>query len=428
MGQHFQRGQILFDLKRYAEAIAEYRLNLAEDATCVVSRANIASSLFNLNRLAEAADAARDAISSAPEYAHSYYVLACVHDRMGKGESALRDINEAIRLAPSALYFFKLAGFHYAAKQFKNAFAATTSALELDANFTSALLLRASILRSLDQTAESEQILQELLRSDPENAAVHQAIGNIALQQRDNQAAWNFLHNAAQIDPVGHLSLDKLAAAQGRKIWPICVIDQALRQLEAWKSFRRWAFVACLTTCALFARLLANPTSSFATYSFIVTFVVIANLMLILWSPWMLDVPAALLEKLRNRRQHHYGWGDFFGRDFRRILGILLIAVIPVSFLAIQTAMSPALTFAMAIIVVNYELQFSIKNAFPKYGFIALISASALVWCIAMFGADLIVAHPFSAIGLWTIVVAASASGPLYFRPLATRHLASTTN
>ncbi|HEX6962654.1 MAG TPA: tetratricopeptide repeat protein [Lacipirellula sp.] len=423
MGRHFERGRALFALKRYREAIAEYQQELADEPSCVASQTNIAASLLNLKKFDEAETALRDAVSIDPAYPHTYYIAARIREHQGDLPGALAAIQDGIGRAPSALFFYEYARLLFVARRLEDAFAATTSALEIDPQFERALMLRADILNYLGRADEAERLLRFLLELNPENAAVHNAAGKLSLTQRQNSAAWDFLNSAAQIDPVAHLSLNELAAAQGRQLWPISVIDRGLRKLQTWKPIRRWMFVACVSTVGIVASRLAHGRSAAAMAIVSFAFVVAANAFLIIWLPAVLDIPAAILAKLRNRRQFHYGWRECLKRDLPKAVAVLLLAVAPASVFAVYTAMSPALSFAMAIIVVNYESQFSLVPAFPKYGLLLLVVSAPLIVSVARSGSGLIFDNPIGAIALWCAVVVISAIGPLYLRTLASRRI-----
>jgi predicted Zn-dependent protease len=426
MGRHFERGRALFALKRYREAIAEYQQELAVDPTCVASQTNIAASLLNLKEFDEAETALRNAVSINPAYPHTYYIAARLREHKGDLPGALTAIQNGIGREPSALFFYEYARLLVVNKRPEEAFAATTSALEIDPQFERALMLRADILNSLDRPEEAERILRFLLELNPENAAVHNAAGKLSLTQRRNDDAWDFLSSATQIDPVAQLSLNDMAAAQGRQIWPISLVDRSLRTLQAWKPIRRWMFVACVSTVGIVAARLAHGRSAAATAVVSFAFVLAANAFLIMWLPMVLDIPAAILAKLRHRRRFHYRWRDFLKSDLPKAVAVLLLAVAPASVFAVYTAMSPALSFAMAIIVVNYELQFSIMPAFPKYGLFLLVASAPLIMSVARLCSGLIFDNPIGAIALWCAVLVISATGPLCLRPLASRRITVT--
>jgi Tfp pilus assembly protein PilF len=87
-------------MDRIAEAEAELRRAQALDASLADPPYTLAVLLWQTNRPAEAADAARTALSRRPDYPEAHFLLGTILRQQGDLESAAREFREAIRHDP----------------------------------------------------------------------------------------------------------------------------------------------------------------------------------------------------------------------------------------------------------------------------------------------------------------------------------------
>ena len=73
---HFQRAVLLFQQDRFAEAIGELHLQLAEEADDPAAHSLLALCLARLEKYGEATEHAQRAIHLAPDFPRGFYVLA----------------------------------------------------------------------------------------------------------------------------------------------------------------------------------------------------------------------------------------------------------------------------------------------------------------------------------------------------------------
>ena len=213
MGIHYDRGQALFSLERYADSIAEYQQELALNPQCAASKANIAAALVNLKRYFEAKQTAHEVLGISPDYAYAHYVLSFVESNDGSDSPALRAIGEALRIQPAARFLCRRGWLLRAQGRHAECLEATSEALALDARHQETLVLRARTLDALGRHDEAAEILRSALAINPENPDAHQALGAVALAYGDPAEALDALREARRISPVEHHDRDRILDA-----------------------------------------------------------------------------------------------------------------------------------------------------------------------------------------------------------------------
>lgn len=283
MGMHFDRGQALFELKRYQEAIVEYQQELAEQSGCVYSKANIASCLINLGRLTEAREAVRETLALAPEYGFAFYLLSFLEPKGGGDSPALRAIDEAVRLEPTVVrnvvrrgWLLREQGRHAECLE------TTTRALELDPRNVDALVLRAKALEALGRPDDAAATLREALVIDPEDPDAHLALGNVALACGDPAEALDALREARRISPVKHNNREKILDALARRIWPFRQIDALMKWWRRRSPVVRWAVWSAVFTSLLLLHAVVRPTNRYPSPPLTVLYLLLVNGLLFL--------------------------------------------------------------------------------------------------------------------------------------------------
>jgi Tfp pilus assembly protein PilF len=261
MGIHFDRGQALFALQRYQEAVVEYQQELAEHPECVYSKANIASSLINLGKFADARVAVQETLAQAPEYGFAFYLLSFVEPKGGGESPALRAINEAVRLEPTVVRNVTRLGWLLREQGRHGACLETTErSLALDPRHVDTLVLRAKTLETLGQPDEAAAVLREALAINPEDPDAHLALGQVALACGDAGEALEALREARRISPVKHHQREKILDAYARRVWLFWQIDAMVKWFWRQGRLKRWAIPATLCTAVLAVQAVVKPT------------------------------------------------------------------------------------------------------------------------------------------------------------------------
>ncbi|GAB4251405.1 MAG: hypothetical protein Kow00129_12250 [Thermoleophilia bacterium] len=93
-------GNLLFDQRRYLEAVDYYRQSLAIEPSNPDVRNDMGIALQMVGHYEEAEDAFRTAIRYAPRHGPAYYNLGYLLARLGRTQAAVTALQQAIELAP----------------------------------------------------------------------------------------------------------------------------------------------------------------------------------------------------------------------------------------------------------------------------------------------------------------------------------------
>jgi tetratricopeptide (TPR) repeat protein len=318
MGIHFDRGQALFALQRYQEAVVEYQAELAQEPGCVYSKANIASCLINLGKFSDARAAVQDTLSQAPEYGFAYYLLSFLESKGGVESPALRAINEAVRLEPTVVRNVARLGWLLREQgRHSECLETTQRALALDPRHVDTLVLRAKTLEALGQPADAAATLRAALAIDPEDPDAHLALGNVALACGDPGEALNALREARRISPVKHHHRDKILEALARRASPFRKVYSLRKAFVNFGPITRWAIVASICTALLCVHAVVKPNSLAPDPVLTILYIVLANVLLfVLLTPFY----AMLVVRVVARRELDYRWNDVVGDNCQAIV------------------------------------------------------------------------------------------------------------
>jgi tetratricopeptide (TPR) repeat protein len=341
MGVHFDRGRALFALKRYADAIAEYQQELAEEPNCCASQANIAAALINLGRTDEARRNVEQTLAMAPNYAYAHYLRSFIESNTGLNSVALQAIAEAIRLDQSALNFTRRATLLRLQNRHAECLAACEEALARDARFQPALLLQARALQSLDRPDEAAEVLRLALALNPEDPDAHEALGSVALATGDPAEALDALREARRIDPIQHHDREKILDAYARRMWPFRSIDLALKRYARLSPFTRWVLEAAALTVLIATLIATAPNMHVTSPSATLGFLAASNVLLFV--SLARHYPQTII-RLTKRRELDLRWWQVIGECMFALI-VLLSAHVCISLFAMLLSIMPGVAY-----------------------------------------------------------------------------------
>ena len=150
----------------------------------------------------EAAVAAREAVSAAPDDAQAHRWLAAAQAAQGEREAAMDSLNRALRLAPDdADLHFQRAGLLLGTGQVQAAQSALEQSAVLDPNQFGAWILQAQLALGRNDLAEAERLQRLAARIDSGHPWVRTIEGSLALRRGDVEAAQKILAAAAERAP-----------------------------------------------------------------------------------------------------------------------------------------------------------------------------------------------------------------------------------
>ncbi|MBU1862463.1 MAG: tetratricopeptide repeat protein [Candidatus Omnitrophica bacterium] len=132
-------GAVLYDLKRFDDAIVELRQAIQLRPGFVAAHYNLATAYFALNRFSDAAEAYHEAIELLPDFIDAYYFLAQCYNQMGEFNQAVKILERVIELQRDHIYaHYGLANNLFASKKMKRALYHYERVLEIDPTFPEA--------------------------------------------------------------------------------------------------------------------------------------------------------------------------------------------------------------------------------------------------------------------------------------------------
>ncbi len=248
MGRHYQRGLVLFELKRFREAAAEFTAELGEWPDCPSSHGMLGACLANLCELQAAEESCGRAIALAPDSYYAYYVLGLIRLAQREPGNAERLFREAARLELAPNVLCEIAKLEHASHLFEACLNTVSIVLQRDPHYAEALVIVSKCLASMGHSADAKKVLLDGLSHDAENPTLHRALGDVALKAGDLSEAVGHLVEARRISPIEHNDRSLLAAAYGRYCFPINHISNLLLWMQNLSITRRWTIVTVLAS------------------------------------------------------------------------------------------------------------------------------------------------------------------------------------
>jgi tetratricopeptide (TPR) repeat protein len=195
-------GNLWHEQGKLAAAIAQYQLALAQQPNSLETLNNLATTLRDARRPADAALYCRRALAVDPTCAEAYVNLGLVLHDEGQSDEALNAIRHALELRPTLAAAHNALGTVLEAQEdHLGAVAAFREAVRLAPQFAAAYNNLASSLKSLGKNREAIVCFEEALRINSQMAEAHNGLG-AALQadDQDDEALASF-QRAIEINP-----------------------------------------------------------------------------------------------------------------------------------------------------------------------------------------------------------------------------------
>lgn len=165
---YYNRGLLLFKLKKYVEALESYTKALEIDK------------------------------SSSKAYAARAIAFQALDDK----ENAIKDINKALQIDPrNAGYFYQRADFYYRNGAYENAMADADMSIRLDGRFSPAYLLTAKLQILQEQFEAAMNNLDQAIELDPDNCNAYYSRGFLKYMLGNTVDAEMDFNSAMSRDP-----------------------------------------------------------------------------------------------------------------------------------------------------------------------------------------------------------------------------------
>ena len=209
-----ERGMVLLDLGRAAEAERHFREALATDPSNPQLLVCLAQALNDQERYAEARDAARKALTAAPDHLGGLLILAAALAGLRDFEPALEANQRGLQIAPELPQLHRQQGaILIAQERSSEALVPLERAQALDPeNSLTAALIGAALLNER-RFPEAEKAVADALRLDPDNPEAHRVRGLLTLRQGGGKRAVDAHRTALRLDPTDPGFREDLAVA-----------------------------------------------------------------------------------------------------------------------------------------------------------------------------------------------------------------------
>lgn len=202
MNPQLQKGLLLLDQQRWADALAEFSKVLVETPYDHMALSWSAICLSNLDRLDEAEARANEAIHAAPAADYPFYVLSQVLSDRNRTDDALEAIEQALEISPADPdYLGWAAMLHLDQKSWAKAREMAEMGLEFSPKSSICCNARARALVGMGDLEGSEAELRQRLADNPNDPYAHANLGWVALEAGRREAALEHFQQALQIKP-----------------------------------------------------------------------------------------------------------------------------------------------------------------------------------------------------------------------------------
>lgn len=181
--KHNERGLEFFSKGKLDSAIKEYEAAIRSDPQLAAAHNNLGSALFAGSHFEEAVAEFVAASEIDPNYGQAFFNLALAYIKLGREKSANESLDAALRA-------YKTTGeADFRAGRYKEAEAAFRGMLQIDPQYSPALVRIALVYNATGRYEEAAKILTPVAQREPKNAAVYEILAEAWLGAKSYQAA-----------------------------------------------------------------------------------------------------------------------------------------------------------------------------------------------------------------------------------------------
>jgi len=182
--QHNERGLELFSKGKLEPAMKEYQEAIRSDAKFAEAHNNLGSAYFAAGRFEEAATAFRRACELDADYGQAFFNLALAQIKLGHQKEANEMLDAALRAYISA------GASHISAGRYKEAEEAFRGMLQIDPEYTPALLRLGLVYNATGRYEEAARNVSRVAEREPGNATAHEILAEALYgEQKYGEAA-----------------------------------------------------------------------------------------------------------------------------------------------------------------------------------------------------------------------------------------------
>lgn len=244
MFQHLERGNILYQQRRYTDAEKEYFKILAASPNNPFALAMLAQCYLETNRKKEALDFAQQAVANAVESPTIYYVLARCQFYNKLIAQALASIQTGQQLDPANSDFFLLKSqIAFYQEDWKLALTEAEHGLMIDPEAVILINLRARALVKLNRKEEAANTMDYALHRAPQNSYSHANKGWVSIERGEYEAAITHFKEALRLDASNAYAKSGLREAIKAKNYLYRGVLKYFLWMGKLQEKYRWGFV-----------------------------------------------------------------------------------------------------------------------------------------------------------------------------------------
>jgi tetratricopeptide (TPR) repeat protein len=254
----FQRGLILMEQSRYADAATFFRESLAEDPRNGHAFNRLAICQLQIpGEAKQALETITRALECEPNESSHHAVKSFALGALNRDKEALVAAREAVSLEPDSMYALNAeAHALLSLERWTEAEQCARRALAIDADDSTAANQLAHALRLQNKMDENAGQIAGMLARDPEDAGTHCSAGWSALQRGDRRAAEQHFLESLRLDPEMEPARDGLLDAfRARSPIYRAYLAYCFR-MQQLSSGARWGVVLGLYFGVKFSRIL----------------------------------------------------------------------------------------------------------------------------------------------------------------------------
>lgn len=277
---NIQRGLILKEQRRYAEAEKFFRDALAQNPHDAFALMQLAACQLQMpDRAKDALVSIDRAIGIEPNEAVYHGMRAFILCTLDRASDALKSAQAGIELSPDSSFVFTAeAQALLSLEKWSEAETAAREALALDADNSTAANQLAQALRLQNKMAENAGQISGMLARNPEDSHTHCSAGWAALQRGDRRTAEDHFLEALRLDPDSENARDGLLNSfRARSPFYRAYLAYCFKMQQLSRR-GRWAVIIGLYVGSRFARSLF--TGPFAPLGIVIS---VLYLLLVLW-------------------------------------------------------------------------------------------------------------------------------------------------
>ncbi len=265
MFQHLERGNILYQQRRYTDAEKEYFKILATAPNNPFALAMLAQCYLETNRKKEALDFAKKAVANAVESPTIYYILARCQFYNQLIDKSLASIQSGQELDPTNSDFFLLKSqIAFYQEDWELALQEAEHGLTLNPEEVILINLRARALVKLNRKEEAANTMDYALHRAPQNSYSHANKGWVSIERDEYEAAINHFKEALRLDASNAYAKSGLREAIKAKNYLYRGVLKYFLWMEKLQEKYRWGFVIGLYILYRIALALAETSDLMA--------------------------------------------------------------------------------------------------------------------------------------------------------------------